>query len=86
METVFSGKNAMLKDISDSPLVTLASPAIRQQKIDAHIESFTDAAKRYNRAAEIVTSHTSASWWIDNRNNVGFNHGRNKLRDIIDGK
>lgn len=86
METVFGGKQAMMKSIADSPLVSMTSGAVRAQKIDSQISGFTDAARRYERATSVITSHTSASWWIDNRNNVGFNHGRNKLRDIVDGK
>lgn len=85
-ETVFGGKNAMLKSIQDSPLVSMTTGAVRQQKIDSAIDGFKDAAARYERATSIVTSHTSASWWIDNRNNVGNNHGQNKLRKIVDGK
>lgn len=85
-ETYARGKDAMVRSIRESPLVSLAgNEHVRNENIQRQINGFRDAKRRLE-AYHSISQNTSASFWIDNRTNVLQNYLNRAFKRKIDGK
>ena len=60
------GKDAIMKDIAENPLINEAEGKIREEKLQRAIDGYQDLADRIKRYNSIA-NNTSAKFWIDNR-------------------
>lgn len=84
-KTVKQGKDAIINDIKNNPLISDTSGKLRKEKIESAISGYKDLASRIKRLNNIA-QNSSAKFWIDNRTNQAENYRNKKLRDKIDGR